>query len=627
MERSFNSTSPRNLILYLLLAVLIALPYWRVRGHDFVNLDDNHYITDNSVVREGITLKGISWAFSFNDIDYWHPLTWLSHMVDIELFGLEPGGHHLSNLILHIVNSLLLFFILKRMTGAPWRSAAVTLLFGLHPLNVESVAWVAERKNVLSALLWMITVLSYILYVERPLVSRYVLTLLFFALALMAKPTAATLPIVLLLLDYWPLGRLPLGRGSKKAIMPQAAPTISKSKSPSALILLKEKLLFLALSAVAIFLSSFSAAKRSLMVTVETAPLLLRVENALISYVMYIKKMFWPVSLAVFYPYQPSVPLWKVAIACALLAAITSAVLVKAKKHPHFAFGWFWYIVTLLPAIGLVQVGLWPETADRFVYIPLIGLFLMLVWGFHSLLARLPLFNVLGPITLACVSFILMLTTASQTSYWQNSEKLFLHALRVTKDNHLAYNNLGSFYASQGDLEKASLNLEKAVRIMPDNPLFLNNLGTVLAQKEEYVEAGKILGKALQIAPDYAEAYTNMGYVLSKRDRVEEAISLFRRALEIKPLPEAHHNLGLIFAGQHDFEQALFHYQEALRLRPDDAKIHNDLGVALAQQGRLREAVSRFSTALRLNPHYSEAQHNLKVIQGEIDRSRKMPKR
>ncbi|MBW2028496.1 MAG: tetratricopeptide repeat protein [Deltaproteobacteria bacterium] len=612
MDRVFNSISPRNLILYLLLAVLVALPYWRLGGHDFVNLDDNHYITENPAVREGITLRGISWAFSFNDTDYWHPLTWLSHMFDMELFGLEPGGHHLHNLILHIINSLLLFAILKRMTGAPWRSAAVALLFGLHPLNVESVAWVAERKNLLSALFWMITILSYIRYAERPLVSRYVLTLLFFALGLMAKPTAATLPMVLLLLDYWPLGTLLVGRG--ETAMPQAAPAISESKSPSLLVLLKEKVPFLALSGIAISLSSFSAARRSLMVTVETAPWLLRVENALVSYVMYIKKMFWPVDLAVFYPYEQVIPLWKAATACALLAAITTVALAKARRHPYFTLGWFWYIVTLLPAIGLVQVGLWPEMADRFVYIPIIGLLIILVWGFHSLLGRLPLFNVLGPAALACVSFALMLTTASQTSYWQNSENLFLHALRVTRGNHLAYNNLGSFYASQGDLEKASLNLEKAVRIMPDNPLFLNNLGTVLARRGDYTRAAKILGKALNIAPNYAEAYTNMGYVLSRRGKAKEAISLFRRALEIKPLPEAHHNLGLIFAGQKDFEQAFFHYQEALLLRPGDAKVHNDLGVALAQQGKIREAISHLREALRLQPNYPQARHNLNVL-------------
>ncbi|MBW1999069.1 MAG: glycosyltransferase family 39 protein, partial [Deltaproteobacteria bacterium] len=286
--KSLSRILSKDIILCLLMAMLIALPYWRIQGHDFLNLDDNHYITENPMVREGFTLKGLAWAFSINNIDYWHPVTWFSHMADFELYGMDPGGHHLNNLLLHIINALLLFFILKRMTGATWRSASVALLFGLHPLNVESVAWVAERKNVLSTLFWMTTIWSYVRYAEKPLVSRYLLTLISFALGLMAKPVIATLPLVLLLLDYWPLSRLLLGPADTSGATAKPVFSLSLWRSPQLLRMLIEKAPFLALSAASVFLSSYSVGQRSMMVAGKTAPMLLRFENALVSYVLYI---------------------------------------------------------------------------------------------------------------------------------------------------------------------------------------------------------------------------------------------------------------------------------------------------------------------------------------------------
>ncbi|MBW1999039.1 MAG: tetratricopeptide repeat protein, partial [Deltaproteobacteria bacterium] len=354
---------------------------------------------------------------------------------------------------------------------------------------------------------------------------------------------------------------------------------------------------------------------RSMMVAGKTAPMLLRFENALVSYVLYIWKMIWPVDLAVFYPFPTGFPVWQILGAAIVLLAITFMVTISARKHAYLFVGWAWYVCTLFPAIGLVQVGLWPAMADRFVYIPLIGLFIMIVWGFHRLFGKFSFYRTMAPAALACIAFILMSLTSLQVGFWKNSESLFAHALKVTKGNHLAYNNLGSFYASKGELDKALSSLEEAVRIMPDNPMFLNNMGTVLARMGRYPRATKYLSRALELVPTYAEAYVNMGFVLSRQGKVEDANSLFRRALEIKPLSEAHHNLGLNLARQRDLGQAIFHYKKALELRPNDPRIHNDLGVALAQQGRIREAISHFSEAIRLDPEYVMARHNLRAMQ------------
>ncbi|MBW2064747.1 MAG: glycosyltransferase family 39 protein [Deltaproteobacteria bacterium] len=369
VPKSLSRIPSKDFILCILLALLIALPYWRIQGHDFVNLDDDHYITENPMVREGFTLKGVVWALSINDIDYWHPVTWLSHMADFQLYGMHPRGHHLTNLLFHIINSLLLFIILKKMTGASWRSAAVALLFGLHPLNVESVAWVAERKNVISTFFWMTTILSYVRYTERPLLSRYVLTLVSFALGLMSKPTIATLPFVLLLLDYWPIGRLEIPfDGKTKEDSGDKSATRLKSCSPGHLLV--EKIPFLALSVACVLISSSSTGQQDIMVSTSTVPLALRLENALISYLIYIRKMIWPMDLAVFYPFPKGFPAWQILGALIVLLAITFMATRSARRHPYLFVGWAWYICTLFPAIGLVQVGLWPATADRFVYIP-----------------------------------------------------------------------------------------------------------------------------------------------------------------------------------------------------------------------------------------------------------------
>ncbi|MBC2695325.1 MAG: hypothetical protein HF982_08645, partial [Desulfobacteraceae bacterium] len=346
----FNIGYDVLICLFLVIATLAV--YWQINYHEFINFDDSLYILQNKQVQKGLTSESISWAFSFTDIAYWHPLTWLSHMLDCQIYGLIPGMHHRTNLILHIVNSILLFFVFQKMTGALWRSAFVATLFALHPLNVESVAWVAERKNVLSTFFWMLTMLAYVHYTTRPGLYRYLLTLLFLMLGLMAKPMLVTLPFVLLLLDYWPLERL-------------------RNQSPFNLIL--EKIPFFAFSAVSVYISSLSVKYYGIVVSTELVPMQIRIANALVSYVKYIEKMIWPKNLAIFYPFPDTLPIWQILGAGLFLASISFLVFLNLRKKPYLCMGWLWFLGTLIPVIGLKQAGLWPAMADRWAYVPFVG--------------------------------------------------------------------------------------------------------------------------------------------------------------------------------------------------------------------------------------------------------------
>ncbi len=351
-----------KLMVCLFLIVATLAVYWQVGDHEFINFDDNLYVTENRHVQAGLTFEGIKWALTTTDVAYWHPVTWLSLMLDYELYGLNSRGYHLTNLLFHILSTLLLFVVLKRMTGAHWQSAFVAALFALHPLNVESVAWVVERKNVLSTFFWMLTVWTYARYAERPKLNRYLLILPPFALGLMAKPMLVTLPFVLILLDYWPLGRLQLN----------VLPTIWGERG-----VLWGKVPLLALSAVSIYLSSLSIERGCS----EPASMSLRIANALVSYVGYIGKMIWPHNMAVFYPPPDMVPIWQAVLAALFLVFVSVLVIRTARQRPYLAVGWLWYIGTLVPAIGLVRAGLWLAMADRFAYVPFIGLFVMIAWG------------------------------------------------------------------------------------------------------------------------------------------------------------------------------------------------------------------------------------------------------
>jgi tetratricopeptide (TPR) repeat protein len=636
----------RKLTICLLLILTTCVVYWQVLEHDFVNFDDTIYIISNRHVQEGFTADSITWAFTQKDTSYWHPLTWLSLMANYEIHGLSPSGFHATNLALHVMGSALLFLTLSRMTGSLWRSGFVAALFALHPLNVESVAWAVERKNVLSTFFWMLTLLTYGRYAERSNLSRYLLTLLCFTLGLMAKPMLVTLPCVLLLLDYWPLGRFHLQQSRRDFEEPPPAliqPTAHKFPVHR---LVLEKIPFFSLSAVSIFLCLWSAQQPGFVVNIETRPISLRIANGLVSYVSYIGKMIWPHDLAVFYPHPDTVPWPQVAAAALFLVIVSLLALRLVRLRPYIFVGWFWYLGTLVPVIGLVQAGLWPAMADRFVYLPLIGLFIVITWGVTDLSVqsryRLAIMSAAAGIVLSALT----IRTWTQLHHWKNSEALLEHTLKVTSRNYLAHNNLGAALDERGKIAEAMYHYTEALKINPHYWPAENNLATALAKKgkireatEHYQKALKLKpydagihnnfgtslvrqGKideavshfleALEVRPDFAEVYSNLGNVYKEQGQLDEAFSYYSKALEIKPdQAEAHNNLGILLANQGRFKEAISHYAEALRLHPESAETHNNLAVALVELGELEAAISHYGKAIDLQPNYAEAYNNL----------------
>jgi tetratricopeptide (TPR) repeat protein len=605
----------RTLLVCLLLIFATLLLYWQVTQHEFIRFDDDEYVTKNHHVQAGLTSEGINWSFSFRDrTTYWHPLTWLSHMLDCQLYGLKPRGHHLTNLLFHLANSLLLFLILKRMTGAFWRSAFVAALFALHPLNVESVAWTAERKNVLSTFFWMLTLLTYVHYAERPTLYRYLLITIVFALGLMAKPMLVTLPFVLLLLDHWPLGRLRLGRLEGDREKETAGSVITGSQRKSYLRLVLEKLPLLALSVLSIYIFSLSVQQSGTAISMQSVPMKLRISNGLVSYLSYICKTIWPQNLAFFYPYPSMVPIWQTVTAGCLLVGVSVLVLRAWKKIPYLVTGWLWYLGTLVPVLGLKQAGLWPAMADRWAYIPLIGIFIIITWGIPDLIAPWRHEKTALPIAAATAIFLSAVCTRVQLQHWQNSFTLFAHALKVTENNHVAHNNFGFILTQQGKIHEATAQFTRALEIKPDYAEAHYNLGSALAQRGHTQEAIARLSKALEIKPDYAEAHNNLGNVLEQQGKLKTAEYHFYRALEFEPdVSEIHFNLGNTLARQGKLDEAMVHYLTALRLNPNYPQAYNNLGNILLQEGRLADAIGRYSKALQLAPDYAEAHNNMGV--------------
>jgi tetratricopeptide (TPR) repeat protein len=554
--------------------------YAQVGQFDFVNFDDPDYVTGNPHVRAGITAAGVKWAFTSVEAANWFPLTRISHMLDFQLFGLRSGWHHLSSVLIHALAALALFAFLHLATGAPWRSAFVAFLFALHPLHVESVAWIAERKDVLSALFWFLTLWA---YVGR----RYGLALAAFCLGLMSKPMLVTLPFVLLLLDIWPLRRWPA---------------------------LWEKAPFFALSAAASIATYLAQSGSG---AVQAFPLGLRIENALVSYVVYIAKTFWPARLAVFYPYPAAVPVWQATLAGLALLSVSVAVVLWFRAYPYLAVGWFWFLGTLVPVIGLVQVG-GQARADRYMYIPMTGLAIILAWGAADLLRRKEALAAVG--VAACVVCVPL--TWAQAEHWENSQTLFQHALDVTDGNYLAHHNLGVALADLR-LPDAIAHYRAALQIKPDSARAHTDLGTALAKLPGGLpDAIAEYQAALRIEPNAAIPHNNLGSALAASpDGLPQAIQEYEAALRIKPdytdarnnLAEAHYNLGVELA-QIDGRtaDAISHFEAALRNKPNYAEAHNNLGVVLSSQpGREPEAIRHFEAAVTIKPNYADAQYNL----------------
>ena len=660
--------SKKGMAILLLIAILV-LAYAPATNFPFVNFDDNEYVTDVPQIQQGLTWDSFMWAMTTMEAAFWHPLTWLSHILDYQLFGLNPAGHHLTNLLLHLANVLLLFGVLHQMTGAVWRSALVAALFALHPLNVESVAWVAERKNVLSTLFWLLAMAAYVGYVKKPVWQRYVGMMGIFVLGLMAKPMLVTLPCVLLLLDYWPLGRL----GKEWKELGQRLPRLVVEKLP----------LFIPVAAASL-LAIHAQSQAGALPSWEGLPLGTRVANAVLSYGLYLKKMVWPTDLAVFYPHPGnSWEIGSLALAVLLLGGISLGVGWQGRNYRYLVVGWLWYVGTLFPVSGLIQVGS-HAMADRYAYVPLMGLFIMLVWGVAEIGDRVRLRREWLVGAVLCLLVALTVLTRVQLSYWKSTTRLFEHALLVTSNNHLAHNalsveymeekeygkaiehlaqalimypryadahsNLGLALARQGRLEDAKHHYLQAIQIAPNSYAAHNNLGLTLLTTEQVDEAIDHFSRALAINPYYAEAHNNMGTAKLKRGHRAEAMEFFRKAAELRPsFAEAHYNvgtellnlghleeakeqflaaleadpdyldayvnLGVLLRRQGRVDDAIALYRMALELDPNHAETHNNLGTVLAQKGDLQQAIKHLQQAIKSNPNYPEALANLQLLQ------------
>ncbi len=525
------------ILICVCLAVLVAAVYWPVWRAGFLTYDDDLYLTANPHVRGGLTVPGVVWAFT-TLYCYWHPLTWLSHMLDCECFGMNAGGHHATSVLLHVANTVLLFLVLRRMTGAAWRSAFAAALFGLHPLHVQSVAWLAERKDVLCGLFWMLAMWGYVRYVEQPSRGRYAAAIGWYAMGLMAKPMVVPLPFVLLLLDYWPLGRT------------RWRPSVVGNDAPLRFgELVREKIPFFALAALSCGVTIWAQHSGGAISSLERLPLGPRMANAVVSYVRYMEKAVWPSRLAFYYPYRVWSP-GAVIVSGAILVAVSAVVIRRARREPHLAVGWFWFLGAMVPMIGLVQVGS-QSMADRYTYLPLIGLFIMLCWSVPARAMERRDLKAITGVAAAAVLAVCAALSRVQVQYWRNSETLFRRALAVTRDNWVAHDGLGVVLEQSGRNSEAIGHLEQTLRIRPDFAEAHCNLGIALGQAGRMPEAIEHLEQALRIKPDFPDAQYNLGFALEKLGRTAEAIEHYQQALKLRPdFAPARSALSRLEAGQ-----------------------------------------------------------------------------
>ena len=563
--------------------------------YDFVNFDDDLYVYNAPAIQAGLTRQGIALAFTSQHARNWHPLATISHMLDCQLYGLKAGGHHATNVILHTIAVLLLFRVLREMTGAVWKSTIVAALFAVHPLHVESVAWVSERKDVLSAVFFLLMLNAYVRYARAPSMTRYLLVAVLFAAGLMSKPMLVTAPVILLLLDYWPLRRFKQYSSTTGKVLNSGKQLRTRQR------LFLEKIPLLLLSAGSCFVT-FVLQKHATG-AIPPLPFLWRVQNPLVSYVIYLWETLWPTHLAVFYPHpNNTLPIWAVVLAVALLLAITVSAIVFRNKRPYVFTGWFWYLVMLLPVIGLVQVGEQGH-ADRYTYLPHIGLFLLAVWLAADLVAVHQARSRLAIATAVVIILALGWAAFIQTSYWRNSETLWTHAVDVTSDNDFAHNNLGYLCVDQGDLDKAIAHFEAALRIRSRklNPHYnvgsafvRMNLADALARKGQPDEAMVHYEEAIRLQPNYADAYYNRGNVLFAEGRIDEAMADWEKTLQIQPNDaDAHTCIGNALLRKGSLKEAIAHYEKALALAPGDPHSRNNIAWVLAtsSDGSIRDGV------------------------------------
>ncbi len=610
-----------RLIIILLLIVVTLTVFWQVLGHDYILYDDPQYVFENPWIQHGLTLESFRWAFTATYEANWHPLTWMSHMLDYQIYGTQPAGHHATNLLLHVANVLILFLVLSQMTGAAFRSAFVAALFAIHPLHVESVAWIAERKDVLSAFFLMLTMWAYLRYARQPSFKKYLLVVCTFALGLMSKPMLVSLPLILLMLDWWPLERLRYGFK-----------------------LVWEKTPLFAMSAASSVITYIAQQHGNTVRSLEAFPISVRAYNSIVAYSSYLLKTVLPRGLAVFYPYPQTPSFWKVGAAAVIFVCISVLAIRLARRRPYLAMGWSWYVVTLIPVIGLVQVGS-QSMADRYTYVPLIGIFIAIAWGIPDLWHRKepdirksavketrrkekpkqrpaakdarisnPRSRLL--VVLACtLIFILAMCAHVQVGYWQDSITLLTHATAVTADNYVAHTNLGEALHRSGATDQAVEHFAEAIRINPMCPYAHTDLGIIFLEKRKPDEAIHHFAEEIKLNPGSADAHFNLGCALNEKQKYGEAIGEYLRALQIDPeFAKAYTNMGLTEAAQGRLDEAVGCFLKAVRIRPDMVEPLANLGSIYFKKGNLDEAIIWFTKALDIKPDLAAAHQSLAFV-------------
>ena len=597
------------IIAALVFATLVI--YAQVLGHQFINLDDANYITENPMVNRGLTLAGIMQALTSFHAANWHPLTWISHMIDCQLFGLHAGGHLFVSALFHCANVALVFWFLRRATGGPdgtgsvWPSAIVAALFALHPLHVESVAWAAERKDTLSTFFGLLSLIAYVRYVESPSRKRYALVALTLALGLMAKPMLVTWPFVMLLLDYWPLRRFQKSEaGGYRSMVSD---------------LVVEKIPLFVIAAVSALITLLAQSHTGAVITFTTAPLWPRLSNVLLAYAKYVWRTFWPHNLALYYPYPHIFNVWHLIVAAVGLLVITAFCFWERKRRPYLIVGWLWFLGTMVPVIGIVQVGE-QALADRYHYIPSIGLFIALVFGLADLAARQPLLSKTVPALTGAALLILAVLTFRQVQLWHDTFTLFQHTLRIVPDRNVTIEcNLGLAFADIGKFDEAVTHLEKALEFQPHFGLPLFAMLEIRRRQDRIAEAIDFGQRTVQAMPTLAKAHAELGLAFAAEKNTDAAVMELGEAVRLNPAdPSARTDLGRVLAQTGKISEGIDMLQEALRLNPKSAKAHNDLGIILFVAGKTRESIPEFEAALRLNPSLENARKNLQQAQAKV---------
>ncbi|MGB8226155.1 MAG: tetratricopeptide repeat protein [Sedimentisphaerales bacterium] len=592
---------PAVLVVCAVLAVITIIAYEPLRHNGFVGYDDDEYVLDCPQVRQGLTLETLKWAFAEPHFHNWHPITTLNYLIEYEFFGINAFGYHLTSLLLHIINSLLMLMILKKMTGAFWPSVFAAAVFAVHPLQVESVAWVAEQKNVISGLFWLLTIAAYIRYAEKPAAGRYIVLLLVYGLCLMTKAIVVVVPFVLLLLDFWPLRRIT--RNTMGRIIIEKIPLL--------------------ISAVLLIVVTTLAQKSG--GAIKTMPYFAfqyRLENAIVSYARYPVMMVYPVNLAVFYPHPgPKIALWQPLLAMLTLAVITGLVFYFGRQRRYLITGWLWYVGTLVPVIGLIQLG-GQAMADRYMYLPMVGLLIIIAELLSEAAqkwrnSRYVLFVISGVIFI-----VLIIVTRNQVRYWKDDFTLFGHAIDVTKNNENMHYNIGHAYQQKGQFEKAMEHYKEALRIEPGDLQAMNNLGVLLLSQKKTDEALKIFEKAVQLNSRYIDSINNLGLALREKGRVKEAMEKWQQVLDLEPMqPEAHYNIGVTMLRNGGYSQAVEHLRKALEKKRNWVEVYNYLGTAYMAIGQFKAAMDSYNEAIKLKPNDINIESNIALTLAKLGKT------